>query len=212
MRREENTGRSATTIDKLRLSQSQPSRAPARPLPRHSKPAESRGHEVRARTQPAQNKVPTRRQVVNGSLAKILSAHEKWVVSNGRIGEKADLAHTDLTGVTLRGVILGGASLQEANLSGADLRAAICFGINLQGANLFGANLEKADLGLANLEKADLVGANLQGADLRNADLRTANLIAANLQGADLRGANLQGAVLRGAKLEGAKLTRTQRP
>lgn len=175
---------------------------PSRPA--KSTPVNGRPRPVNARTQHTQNKEPGRRPLINGKLIDVLSAHRKWVASNGREGKQANLERAKLAGVNLQGAILGGANLREANLSGANLRGAISFGVNLQRANLFGANLEKAVLALADFQRADLVGANLQGADLSDANLQDANLIAVNLQDADLRGANLQGADLRGAKLRGA--------
>ncbi len=75
-------------------------------------------------------------------LREILEAHRKWVESEEKEG-------------------------QEANLSGANLEGATLFGANLQGAVLWSANLQEADLREANLQGANLSGANLQGADLR---------------------------------------------
>jgi len=107
-------------------------------------------------------------------LRKILEAHRKWVESEGKEGERADLF--------------------EANLQGADL-----VGANLQEATLYEANLQGAYLVEANLQGAYLVEANLRGAKLRGANLQGAKLSKANLQGAFLVEANLQGANLVGA-------------
>ncbi len=104
---------------------------------------------------------PTFREVSPEQLKQILEAHRKWLESEGKEGERADLL---------------GANLQEADL----------FGANLQKADLLGANLQGADLGGANLQEANLFGANLQGADLEEANLQGANLDFADLQGADL--------------------------
>ena len=104
---------------------------------------------------------PTLREVSPEELERILEAHRKWVESEGKKGERADLL---------------GANLQEANL----------FGANLQKADLLGANLQEADLGGASLQEANLFGANLQGADLEEANLQGANLDFTDLQGADL--------------------------
>ncbi len=107
-------------------------------------------------------------------LQEILAAHRKWVESEGKEGERANLS---------------GAKLREANLSGAKLREA-----NLSGANLSRAYLPRADLSRADLSRADLTGAHLPRADLPRANLSGANLQGANLGLANLQGANLSGA------------------
>ncbi len=124
-------------------------------------------------------------------LANILEAHRKWVESEGKEGERADLSK---------------ANLQKAILRGANLQGAILLLANLQKAILRGANLQKAFLGGANLQGANLDGANLQGADLTEANLQGAYPIFANLQGAVLLWANLQEAYLYEANLQGATL------
>ncbi len=67
---------------------------------------------------------PTLREVPPEQLKKILEAHRKWVKSEGKEGERADL---------------GGANLEGAKLTGANLQKARLFGANLQGAVLGGA-------------------------------------------------------------------------
>ncbi len=114
-------------------------------------------------------------------LREILEAHRKWVESEGKEGQEANLR-----GANLRGANLSGAYLIKADLPGADL----------SGANLSGAYLFKADLTGAKLPGAKLPGASLQGANLGAAHLQGANLGGANLQKANLGGANLQGAYL----------------
>jgi len=123
------------------------------------------------------------REVSPEELAKILEAHRKWVESEGKEGERANLYRANLQEANLYRANLQKADLYRANLQGADLREA-----NLQGANLREANLQGADLREANLQKADLFAANLQRADLREADLQRAYLYWANLRGA--RGLN----------------------
>ncbi len=85
-------------------------------------------------------------------LQEILEAHRKWVESERKEGERADLI--------------------EANLQKANLRRA-----NLQGADLRGANLQEADLSGTNLQEADLWRASLQGAYLREAEGLTASQV-----------------------------------
>jgi len=118
-------------------------------------------------------------------LRKILEAHRKWVESEGKEGERADLVE---------------ANLQEADLDGANLQEANLYEANLQGTYLVEANLQGAYLVEANLQEAFLDEANLKGAKLRGANLQGAKLSEAKLQGAYLDGANLRGATLVGAK------------
>ncbi len=67
-------------------------------------------------------------------LRKILEAHRKWVESEGKEGERADLFEANLQEAYLDEANLQGAYLREANLQGAYLD-----GANLQGAKLVGA-------------------------------------------------------------------------
>jgi len=103
---------------------------------------------------------PRYREVSQEELEQILAAHRKWVESDGKEGNQADLI--------------------KANLEKADL-----FQANLQEADLMGANLQGADLLVANLQKANLAGAQLQGANLNGANLRGAELKHTNLEGAE---------------------------
>jgi hypothetical protein len=112
-------------------------------------------------------------------MKDVLEAHKKWLNSDGKEGQRADLRRADL---------------RRANLRRANLRRA-----NLRRANLYNANLYNADLRRANLKRADLLAANLYGANLSSANLYGANLSSANLYGADLSSANLYGANLYGA-------------
>ena len=76
------------------------------------------------------------REIPPDELKKIFEEHRKWVESEGKEGEKADL------------------------------RVANLFDANLQEANLIGANFREANLRVANLQEADLLDVNLQGANL----------------------------------------------
>jgi len=107
---------------------------------------------------------PALREVSPEELAKILEAHRKWVESEGKEGERANLYRANLQGADLYRANLQGADLREANLQRANLYRA-----NLQGADLFAANLQRADLFAANLQRAYLYWANLRGARGLNA-------------------------------------------
>ena len=62
---------------------------------------------------------PALREVSPEELAKILEAHRKWVESEGKEGERANLYRANLQGADLREANLQRAYLYWANLRGA---------------------------------------------------------------------------------------------
>ncbi len=106
-----------------------------------------------------QEQAADRPSIPEGQLKEILEAHRKWVESEGKEGERADLG-----GANLQGANLYEANLQGADLSQADLQGAYLDRANLQEANLYEANLQEANLRGAMLQKANLQGATLDGA------------------------------------------------
>ncbi len=92
------------------------------------------------------------REIGPEQLKEILEEHRKWVESDGKEGERADL--------------------REANLRGVNLHEA-----NLQGAYMIKADLQEANLVGANLQEATPLGANFQGAVLRDANLQGTKLV-----------------------------------
>ena len=132
------------------------------------------------------------KKISQKELEMILEEHKRWLITNGKVGERADLSYTDLSGFNL-----AEANLSYTDLSGADLRCA-----NLRFADLEGANLRGADLSYADLRHAYLVNANLACADLPRAKLAFTNLYCA-----DLRYANLMRVDLDYANLQNATLT-----
>ncbi len=64
--------------------------------------------------------------------------------------------------------------LREGNLTGASLRSIVLSGSDLRGAKFRNANLIEADLERANLRGADLRGADLRGANLTQTELEEA--------------------------------------
>ncbi|MGB3652875.1 MAG: pentapeptide repeat-containing protein, partial [Rivularia sp. (in: cyanobacteria)] len=111
--------------------------------------------------------------------------------------QNANLANTQLQGISLKK-----GNLQHSNLVNANLK-----GSNLSDVNLLGARLSSAILTDANLSNANLDNADLNNADLRGADLRGAKFYFTQLDGADLRGANLRYTNLNGVNLNNVKLT-----
>ncbi len=133
-------------------------------------------------------------------LSQILDAHGRWVRSEHKEGERANLKEADLQGADLEGTDLRGANLRKANLQGAQLWKA-----NLEEANLYKAQMQKAELSHACLRGAVLMKANLQDSSLDHVELREADLTGADLTGANL--SNVQG--LEKAKLNDINLTNT---
>lgn len=137
-----------------------------------------------------------------------------------------NMAHVDLTWVSLvkahfPEVDLTEANLEGSNLAGANLLRAKLIKTSFIGGNLGWSNLEDANLAWADMSSATLTGAHLERAYLRGAtlgmsllkmarleyaDLESANLLGANLQQASLRSANLAWANLLWANLEGTDL------
>jgi hypothetical protein len=91
------------------------------------------------------------REIGPEQLKEILEEHRKWVESDSKEGERADLREANLRGVNLHEANLQGAymikaDLQEANLVGANLQEVTPYGANFQGAVLRDANLQGAKL------------------------------------------------------------------
>jgi uncharacterized protein YjbI with pentapeptide repeats len=105
-------------------------------------------------------------------LNAILLSHERYVTSRG--GQRAQLAHALLDGLTL-----ANRNLVEADFSGG----------SLVGASLYGSNLERASFYCTDLRNSDLQAAKLARADLRGASFKGAKLSFAVMDHADLRAA-----------------------
>ena len=79
-------------------------------------------------------------------LNEILESHKLWLETNGKSGERANLAGVDLRRANLRYVDLKHVNLSYSNLEAVDLAF---------------SNLEGANLAFSNLEDSNLVGVNL---------------------------------------------------
>jgi hypothetical protein len=132
---------------------------------------------------------PAHRELSPDQLRQVFADHSAWLDTDGQGGERADISHAQLQGLSL-----WSADLREADLSYA----------NLQGADMDHARLRGASLRHANMQAASLWQANLRASDLRYAALQSAKLDHADLSGADLRSADLTGASFWGAQLSGA--------
>lgn len=149
--------------------------------------------------EPPPKKTAQPRRISRAELEKILKAHERWLESEGKEGNQAELWQVNLQKenlfrANLQEALLGNADLQKANLSRANLEEAHLGRANLEEATLSEANLQKANLIGVNLQKTYLGRANLQRADLTRADLKEANLTEVKrLSETTLRNANLDG-------------------
>lgn len=130
-------------------------------------------------------------------LVRIVANHQKWLQTDGKKGELADLSNCDLRHLDFRGADLRSAILRNAELSGADLHelnltsADLCHA-QLSDCNLQGAVLRECNLTGANLHNAQLAGSDLYGAILHRVDLTSVNGLAEwQLAGADLSNAKL---------------------
>lgn len=118
-----------------------------------------------------------------------------YLFAPGKIDlQKANLSHSNLSGVELSKMNLGGADLSYADLSNARLNQVNLADANLDHANLSGAQMQQTDLSRANLNFANLSQTNLQQAILTKANLNCANLNQADLSKADFAEANISGA------------------
>lgn len=139
----------------------------------------------------------------------------------------ANLAMSNLEGVTFRHSMLGMANLRQANLrdtkfdhvempganlSGADMQGAAFWTSNLRCSHMVHAIVAGALFDAVNMHGANLYGANLDDVTMRNccilyrSVLAGASLLRATLEHAMLDMANMEGADLQGANLHGARL------
>ena len=176
--------------------------------------------------EPWKGKLADGTEISEGDLSKILEEHKKWLETDGKEGQRADLSWSNLIGSNL-----SEANLSEANLIGSNLSEANLYGANLSGANLSYTDLSYTDLSDAILFRADLSGAKIDdktlitekwrlvweivnqgkvGEDLSKADLSYADLSKANLNEANLSEAKLNSANLSRAFLVMANLSKTE--
>ena len=76
------------------------------------------------------------RKITAGELSEVLKEHERWIDTDKKEGQCADLSGAKLSRADLRD-----ADLRKADLRGAKLRLAFLSGATLKGADLDGAKL-----------------------------------------------------------------------
>ena len=109
-------------------------------------------------------------------LVRALQAHELYVETGQRSGQRANLDATDLAGKSFAGMKLWRIRMRRADLAGADftgadLRRAILIGATMQGGRIAAADLTRGRLSGINLTDADGVGACLAEVDVEFAIL-----------------------------------------
>ena len=144
-------------------------------------------------------------------LETALERHAKWLETDGKEGEPADLSNAVLVGAQLSNSNLSRATLNKADLSSADLSNADLRSAHMRRATLTNAILRNAVLTetkftRSKLNDADLVGAQLDECSLFRADLSYSNLLEATLVNANLSQANLKGSDLVLSDLSQARL------
>ena len=100
-------------------------------------------------------------------LAGILKNHRRWLETDGKEGERAQLSNRRLVGLDFRGSDLRNVIFRNSDLSGLDLAIADLSLADLRGAQLVGANLSNADL----TDARSLTEEQLALTDLSNAKL-----------------------------------------
>ena len=105
--------------------------------------------------------------ISQSELTRILEKHQKWLETDGKEGERANLSNLYLVGLDFRGSDLRRAILRNSDLSGVNLACADLNQADLRGAELAGADLSDADL--TNVKS--LTEPQLSRTDLSNAKL-----------------------------------------
>jgi len=140
-----------------------------------------------------------------------VAAHERWVDSEGREGQRLDLDLVSVTGTDLSGRVLSAARLRRCRFKNAKWAKVGLEMADLSYCDLEGGDLSEADLRGTTLRRAHLAAAKLAGANgkplmLAGGKPWPTNFDGADLSFADLRNAALGDALLGSAKLDGAKL------
>ncbi|MFY9224122.1 MAG: pentapeptide repeat-containing protein [Blastocatellia bacterium] len=130
------------------------------------------------------------KEITDEELAIVLYKHKRWVESDGKNGEQAQLIKFNL---------------REKNLSDVNLEKAKLSGSNFSKANLMGANLKGASLKGAILNDTNLLCAELSGAELRFAELKRAKCWRTNFRDAQLFRTDFEGAEIEETNFVDAK-------
>ncbi len=145
------------------------------------------------------------RKISKDELNNILAQHSRWLFSECKEGEPANLSETDLSHANFFRKNLFGANLSGAYLRWVNLRDA-----NFEGVNLRGADLCRTIFGATDLDGADLTNAKIGLTFFGDVDLskvkglETVRHIGPSTIGVDTlerSGDNISDAFLRGAGL-----------
>jgi uncharacterized protein YjbI with pentapeptide repeats len=131
-------------------------------------------------------------------VAELIRQHNRWIVSDGMVGRRADFTGMNLRGIDFVGCDLRGSDFTRADLGGArfdhaDLMLTSFAGANLVGASFTGAMLRGTIFSGARLENARFLAARLDVAEILNAqNERTGKTFPVIFREADLNGADFR--------------------
>lgn len=125
------------------------------------------------------------KEITDEELAIVLYKHKRWIESDGKNGEQAQLIKFNLKEKNLSDV-----NLEKAKLSGSNFFKANLMGANLKGASLKGAILNEANLLCADLSDAELRFAELKRAKCWRTSFRDAQLFRTNFKDAEVEETN----------------------
>ncbi|MEQ8394045.1 pentapeptide repeat-containing protein [Thalassobaculum sp.] len=149
-------------------------------------------------------------------LRRIIAAHRRWIQTNGRAGERAelrdfDLRDMDLTGVELSGADLSGADLRGACLNRSQFRLATMRGVHLDGASINQVHFDGANLDRAVFDRAHVTDSRFDPIELVRGDGSTTHgEVAVRLVGVRFRKAVISGSSFRNADLRAVKFDQAE--
>lgn len=102
------------------------------------------------------------KKIDQATLDALVEAHERWILSSGREGERLVLNVTDFAGHKLRGRNLSGADLRQCKLDRASFQDSLLIAADLRGALLDGTLFRACDLRGAKLDTKSITKVRLQ--------------------------------------------------
>jgi uncharacterized protein YjbI with pentapeptide repeats len=142
-------------------------------------------------------------------LKEKISDHKDWLLSQGKMGNLANLEDWNLDDFNFEYEDLSFAKLRRASLKKANLSGAKLIGADLRGAKISGADLSYSECEGANFANAILEDVNLEGANLRKTNFTKAILRCAKFKGSDISSSKMIDAYIAGADFKDAKIEAT---
>ena len=123
-------------------------------------------------------------------------------ITSGRVFDNVDMTGASLSGSTVIGASFAGTIMTNADLSGATVR-----NVTLTGANLVNAALSNADISGTSFSDATMSNVIMTGATVTNSTLSSVNLTGASMANANITGTTFADSTMTNAVLTGATLT-----